>query len=56
MHFDVIVGVPECVQDNERIIVVANVDTESQSTDKKKRTVILTHDFATFAEKPAMKD
>ena len=53
MVCDVIIGVPRCVQDNGWIIVVADVHAESQSTDKK-RTVILAHDFATFAEKPAL--
>jgi hypothetical protein len=53
MQCDVIIGVPRCVQYNGWIIVVANVYAESQSTDKK-RTVVLVHDFAAFAEKPAL--
>jgi hypothetical protein len=53
MQCDAIIGIPKCVQDNGWIIVVANVYAESQSTDQK-RTVVLAHDFATSAEKPAL--
>jgi hypothetical protein len=53
MRCDVIIGVPNGVQDNGWVIIVANVYAESQSTDQK-RTVVLAHDFATFAEKPAL--
>jgi hypothetical protein len=53
MQCDVIIGVPRCVQDKGRVIVVANVYAESQSTDKKC-TVVLVHNFAAFTEKPAL--
>lgn len=35
------------------IIVAANVYAESQSTEEK-RAIVLAHDFAIFAEKPAL--